>query len=268
MPVEYMIPDGDGNYTGGTASGCSNDWECLDDPVDSPDDDSTHVAISLTGRASVTFPNYQSGGQINSVAIAARARTQNFDAGNMLAPFLRVSLADYDGSDSGLTTSYQDFSQVWATNPDTGAVWTYDDLDTLEAGALFTAGGLQTCRITQLYAAVNYTSRIDHAVNGGSVIHGVNVDWQRIPKRKNAGGSIDYQDWALCTWQIDQLEMSLYLALQALGGQVLSSLTTSDIDRRNFQRTYSNAEVVGPVNAGAHVGLRATDIRVTFRVGV
>lgn len=104
-------------------------------------------------------------------------------------------------------------------------------------------------------------------IDSSLTFHGVQANWERAPKRKNNDGTIEYQPYALHTWDIPQVEMSTFLSLQALQGQRLTSLQTTDIDSRNSPATYANAEIIGMVNARQE-GRRATGVRVTFRVDV
>jgi len=103
-------------------------------------------------------------------------------------------------------------------------------------------------------------------VNGSITFHGVQSTWQRVVKRKNADGSIDYQPYALNVWEISQAEMSSYLSLLAQSGHRLTSLATTDIEDVNNGATYTSAELA-VVNC-QQVGRRAVGIRCEFRVDV
>jgi hypothetical protein len=105
-----------------------------------------------------------------------------------------------------------------------------------------------------------------YAINGGAAIPGVISGWQRIPKRTNADGVIDYMPYAINTWEIPLAEMAIWLAIQALLGQTLTSLDTTDIDSRNDAKNYTSAELA--TADVQHVGLQARNIRLEFWVKV
>ena len=106
---------------------------------------------------------------------------------------------------------------------------------------------------------------ITYQVNGIE-IHGVKSNWKKVPKRKNTDGSIDFQDWALNIWSLEQQEMTAYETVQLLSGLVITSLDTNDIDNRNTGKQYTSVEL-GSVNC-THIGRRATNITLEFRVDI
>lgn len=103
-------------------------------------------------------------------------------------------------------------------------------------------------------------------VNGSITCYGVLADWERIPRRTNSDGTIDYQPYARHIWEVGQMEMATFEALEVLQGMRLTSLATNDIDDRNEAATYTSAEM-GIVNC-QQVGRRAVGVRVEFRVDV
>ena len=103
-------------------------------------------------------------------------------------------------------------------------------------------------------------------INGSITFHGVVASWGRVPKRKNSDGSIDYQPYALHTWDVPQMEMDTYLSLLAQSGKRLTSLATTNIDDVNNGATYTAVELA-VVNA-QQIGRRAVGIRCEFRVDV
>jgi hypothetical protein len=105
------------------------------------------------------------------------------------------------------------------------------------------------------------------SINGGSNLAGIRASWQQVVKRRQSDGKIIYQNYALHTWDIEQMEMSAYLSLVAQAGKRLTSLATTNIDDINNGATYSSAEILGVVG-GEQVGQRMTGIRVEFRVDV
>lgn len=104
-------------------------------------------------------------------------------------------------------------------------------------------------------------------VNGVINIQGVKSNWQRVEKRRLDDGTIEYQDYLLNVWDIDQETMSVFLALQALSGKTLTSLATTDVTDRNEAATYNSGVEMGVVNC-QQIGQRATGIRVEYRVKI
>lgn len=105
-----------------------------------------------------------------------------------------------------------------------------------------------------------------YSINGAITFYGVTSEWQRVVKRKDADGSIEYQNYALNIWQISQAEMSSYLSLLAQSGHRLTSLETNDINDVNEAATYTSVELA-VVNC-QQVGRRAVGVRCEFRVDV
>jgi hypothetical protein len=157
MSTAYLLPVADGNYTAFTATGCTNDWQCIDDPVGAPDDTTTMLSTPATARQSVILDAFTQGGTINSVTVHFRV----FHGASVATgvAFLRIGSTDYDGAGQTLPndSTYHNYSQIWVTNPATSLAWTSDDLAALEAGLSTTFAGIGSTRLTQLYAEVDYT---------------------------------------------------------------------------------------------------------------
>lgn len=158
--VAYLLPVADGNYTGMAASGCAEDWQCLDDPVGANDGFTTFVTIDFDDtptRQSVILAEFIQGGAIESITITAYARLNN-DISGTVTPFLRINDTDYDGAGQALTLgSFNQINETWGTNPDTSTAWVSNDLASLEAGVLVETTALGSIRLTQLYATVRYS---------------------------------------------------------------------------------------------------------------
>lgn len=105
------------------------------------------------------------------------------------------------------------------------------------------------------------------SINGGSNLPGVVASWQRVIRYRRANGAFVYQNYAFHAWEIEQMEMSAYLALAAQAGKRLTSLATTNVTDINNGATYTSAEILGVVS-GQQVGQRMTDVRVEFRVDV
>ncbi|MFA6306202.1 MAG: LamG-like jellyroll fold domain-containing protein [Patescibacteria group bacterium] len=132
--TETLRPNGAGSETAITnqfpASG--EHWDKIDETT--ADDDSTYV---MTGgswqRDLYALPNHASSGRINYVKIYARLKNNLGSASNGKIS-IRTNGTAYDSSAYPLTTSWANYSNTWATNPQTGKVWTWAEIDALEAG--------------------------------------------------------------------------------------------------------------------------------------
>lgn len=102
------------------------------------------------------------------------------------------------------------------------------------------------------------------SVNGGAAIPGVIAKWEALPKRNRLNGVVDLQPMYRHTWDIPQMTVSQFEALQALSGQVLTSLETTTYNDFNNGDTYINAEM--GLITGSQVGRRMTNVRIEFRV--
>ncbi len=160
--TENLLPDGVGNTTQlipfpGTGE---DNWEDIDDPIDSPDDDTTRVQTEQTAYQKDTYAtaNHTEGhGTITKVTVNFRAvRSDNTTSGQAKA-VIRTQATDYEGSEQVLTTSYADYSAEWTLNPNTSANWTWNEVDALEAGVtLKREGTAGNVRCTQVYVEVTY----------------------------------------------------------------------------------------------------------------
>lgn len=104
------------------------------------------------------------------------------------------------------------------------------------------------------------------SINGGAAIPGVTASWQLLVKRQTPAG-IEWQDYAMHTWDIAQAEMTVFETLRAAQGRVLSIMATTDIEDINNGANYTSAEITSIV-AGSQTGRRATGVRVEFRVKI
>ena len=69
---------------------------------------------------------------------------------------IRTGGTDYFSSDQTYNnTSYHEESNTWSTNPDTSSAWTWEEIDSLEAGMKRISGGGQA--VTQVWVVVTYT---------------------------------------------------------------------------------------------------------------
>jgi hypothetical protein len=102
------------------------------------------------------LPNHTSeSGIINSVSITWRG---NASSSNRFKPRIMPSTNPLYGTEvqSGNGT-FQNFTQVWTTNPETGIAWTWATIDALQVGISIYTTVATTTKCSQLYATVNYT---------------------------------------------------------------------------------------------------------------
>jgi hypothetical protein len=136
----------------------------VDDPVGSPDDDTSYV--SETGafqRQLFTFSAFS----ISSSAIAfirIFTRAKYVGSSGIIRTRLVVGGNEYSSGNNTLTASYTDFANDFLTNPDTAAAWTEADVEGTgsnpiqEIGLRHQAGDELRC--TQEYILVDYTAAV------------------------------------------------------------------------------------------------------------
>jgi len=168
MATDTRVPTGNSAVANDFTASAGNRWECVDDPVGSPNDATdfvfkqnsngtqrfTHAAFSIPG-----------GSTINSVTV--RFRAQRTAAGACtLAPMIRVGSTNTTGTSQAMTTSWADYFQTWATNPNTASAWTVDQVNGVDATNPLSefgvnSGGLasgEEVQLTQIYIEVDYTA--------------------------------------------------------------------------------------------------------------
>lgn len=128
-----------------------------------PDGDSTYIRPYYDGVGIFAFgyPDHTSeSGTINSVKVYARCRNYYYTA-NALRMVIRSGTTNYYSSYIQLSTSYDTKSVTYNTNPASGSAWTWDDIDSLQAGVelgQWSAGKDGDAAIcTQIYVEVDYT---------------------------------------------------------------------------------------------------------------
>jgi len=168
-----LRPTGVGSSTAlvGSGSGSGN-WDRVNE--ETPDDNATYVASSGgTSYETDTYATQDSGmssGSISSVTLHIRVRKGS--GGSKVKTVLRTGGADCLGSQINLnSTTYSDHSTAYSTNPATGAVWTWAEIDAMEIGVTSRKGA----RCTQIYADVQYTG------GGGGSGNAFDIRWDEQP---------------------------------------------------------------------------------------
>lgn len=159
MLTETLRPNAVGDSEDFIPSEKGNDnYEMVDE--ESKDNDSTYN--SHGGGTSHQYDLYGvqdhsvGAGVINKITVYAWARETEANA------FLRLLVKSGTTQDAGdtesLTTSYALKSHEWAINPDTGAAWTWAEIDAIQIGVeAWATGGAPACYVTQVYVVVDYT---------------------------------------------------------------------------------------------------------------
>ena len=151
-----LRPNGMGTSTELTSSGCSDNWQCVDDVAS--DDDVTMVLRNSTGWANDYYALEDpptSSCAITNVRILARAR-RDAAQGRLILTMVTGG-SSYQGSNQNLSTSWTEYSEDWVVNPATGAVWTWSDIAGLQAGVSLRgqgAGSPSYC--TRVWVEVTY----------------------------------------------------------------------------------------------------------------
>jgi hypothetical protein len=114
-------------------------------------------------------------GAIDNVVVYIKVR--GTVAGNNGAETsIKTEGTTYDGAAVNVTTSYQTSSTIYTTNPKTHAAWTWDEINSLQAGVrLARPSSGESSRATYVWVVVNYTVtqydeqiRVDVSGNGGT----------------------------------------------------------------------------------------------------
>lgn len=129
--IATIDPTGAGAHSQFTANGAANNWDCVDDAT--PDDDSTYVSDSTPGHYDTyVCSDIDGGASVYGVQTHIYARKD--DAGSrQLAPVIRMSSVDYDGTTVTMASSYAFYSQLYERDP-TPADWTAANVNNAEYG--------------------------------------------------------------------------------------------------------------------------------------
>ncbi len=137
-------------YTGGTAATAMD-----------TSDGSTSYGFS-TGSGNDYYSEIDDtseSGTINSVIVKAVLQRQSGYNTISFAVGLRTYATNYlSGTQTHNSTTYTTFSGAsYATNPNTGSAWTWQEIDDIVAVVDHNSGDTDNMRVTELYVEVNYT---------------------------------------------------------------------------------------------------------------
>jgi general secretion pathway protein G len=128
-----LRPDGVGSITSLGTSGCSLNHQCVQES--SPDEDATRVMRAASSYATDVYAIADppgASGDIAGVTVFCRARKDKSQGTVSLTVY--VNSTEYNGSEQDLSASYSNYSYEWATNPNTGSAWTWDEINDFQAG--------------------------------------------------------------------------------------------------------------------------------------
>ena len=157
IPAICIRPDSDGTFTEWNAEGAIENWDCVDEEI--KDDDETYVNTSVTERAdSYSLQNTAQQGLILKVEVCVYARQT---VGN---EELRLMLVVDGVKHYGLAyvpslMDYTLYTSEWLSNPVTGSLWKWSEINALEGGIESRqSGGEWTgeMNVTQLYVCVTF----------------------------------------------------------------------------------------------------------------
>lgn len=156
--TDYRLPTSDNttiaNQYTNIAGG--NKYAAVDDPIGSPDEDSTYIYRTSNGAQAFNFTAFSiTATTINKVFVVVRARTTGVC--NVQAR-ITVNGITYIPTAQNITTSYADYTFEWANSPNTGMAWTQTEVNTLltsfQVRITSISSGEQ--RVTQAYLGVEY----------------------------------------------------------------------------------------------------------------
>ena len=138
-------------------------WDKVDE--DTSDGDNTYVATSTADWQEDLYhmaDHSVGSGTIAYVRVYMVLRAVSTPSQSSAYAHIKTGGVEHNGSEDTMTTSYATYSYQWDTNPQTGGVWTWDEIDALQIGvglrraiAVGSATAKQT-RGTQVYAEVGY----------------------------------------------------------------------------------------------------------------
>lgn len=151
-----LNPNAAGNYGQWTWIGEAADYTCWQ----SDDADTTYATTGTRNRNhSVNLDDVSLVGTVNSVTVYAKARQTTGD--EFIQLLLRTYATDYLSASTGVVpTTYAVYSNTWASNPNSGAPWTWSEINALDVGVRsIRNGGTWTgeLRVTKVWVVVDYT---------------------------------------------------------------------------------------------------------------
>jgi len=185
--IEVLRPNGAGSETSITYQypDSGSHWDKVDEEIP---DDSTYVNAGYSDtwqRDLYALPAHTGSGTINSVTVYARLKSDA--TGNYGKISIRTNGVTYDTSAYALNSSWATKSNEWTTNPQTGAAWTWDEIDALEAGiSLYgeSGGPLRSILKGQKVLMTDGSQKNIEDVQIGDEVLSFNINSEKIEKDK------------------------------------------------------------------------------------
>jgi hypothetical protein len=148
--IDTLYPSADGAYSAWTPSTGTAHFSLVDEAVPNDDTDflytttaSVREAQALGNLPPLTTP------RVYGVQQALAARKNSASIGQLVGLLTSGGTTQGGATVHTLTTSYRYCRQVWTTDPATGAAWTVDAVNALEAGVESVPGLATTLALTQ-----------------------------------------------------------------------------------------------------------------------
>jgi hypothetical protein len=157
--LETLRPDAAGDETAVLSQSpfSGAHYDKVDDVT--PDDSNTYIYTGSTSyqRDLYGLPDHTAAGTINGVTVWFRFYSPGFYHTTYARASIKTNGTVYDGTERSVSSGWENDSQTWTINPSTGADWTWDEIDELQAGvSLRTSSYSDPVRCTQVYVEVDY----------------------------------------------------------------------------------------------------------------
>lgn len=157
--LETLLPNSAGQYSQWPSEfpPGSAHWTLCDEAI--ADDDNTYVENNAASakREVYNLQDMVGSGAVNWVRVYVRARLVSTGTANIRI-LLRTYNNDYESANLGLTTYYQNLFTQYNTNPNTGAAWTWTEINSLQAGASSQRTGTSNVRLTAVWVILSYST--------------------------------------------------------------------------------------------------------------
>ncbi len=174
MATETLRPNAYGDetnldYYDGSLHDADQDYNYLQVDEETPDEGSTRVQSKTSDnnwyRDLYNIENHSVGsGTINKITVYARCRNSQETPDQASLKIVAKSGSTIDESSEKTIDHagypYSNYSEEWATNPDTGSAWTWSEIDDLQIGVNMRRSDSSNpyyTACTQVYVEVDYT---------------------------------------------------------------------------------------------------------------
>lgn len=148
---EVLRPNAAGQQSQLDNTGCSNNWQCVDEIVN--DGSSSYVYRTQNNYKNDLYNIENStigSGTIDSVVVYISCRETN-TSGRIMTR-IRTNNSSYNGIVINPSTLFENFSTSYSLNPKTSAPWTWTEINNLQIGVR-----MRRAECTQVWAKVFYT---------------------------------------------------------------------------------------------------------------